>query len=81
MALKSENEILVGKLITAKNASFRLEERMLQRQDFTKPTTIIDYKIEVIDSQIKCNESLEVVQSLSEFVRSIIYVLCLPEVD
>ncbi len=69
MALNSENENLVARLITATNASLRLEVEELRRQlqDLTQSTTVVDYKIEVIDPHINCDESLEVVKSLPEF--------------
>ena len=69
MALNSENKNLIARLITATNASLRLEVEQFPRQlqILTQSTTVVDYKIEVIDPHINCDQSLEMVKSLPEF--------------
>lgn len=69
MSVESNNTDLVARLVTATNASLRAEISSLKEQveRLIGTNEITEYSVEVIDSAIVCEESLDVVKSLPSF--------------
>lgn len=62
-------EDLITRLIVTNTATLRAEIENLKKQliTVTGSTTVVEYKTQTIDDQIRCDETLDVIKSLPEF--------------